>query len=1355
MASAPASFLVASAAAILLMVLPVAAQQPLVVPTVADSPTAAELVRQAREQAETNPGESARVAAELLRDLADRLVQTDRPGIYRGVADEVSELLRDHPRVLERYCAEVGAQAKEWLAKERTLEVATRFAATDAGLEAMLRMAGRALQEARTDDALAWLRRAAAHPSAERDPAPRLAMVAMAAWAIGDAAGWSASRDALAAAPGVDPRLLALVRAMDAPSARPPRPTRSEASVDADAQVPPAPWTRAWAVRLPWSPASIRNPGIVLPEELPGRVESRTPRVLLHTMVPIIADGEVIVADGRTVACLDLHTHTMRWQAILTVDGGARTLDPMLTPCTVDAERVMTVVSQGELGGAVSSRVVAMRRTDGRVAWQRPLDAAEDGLPGGLRVAGAPAVAGDVLAVPCLRQSGRLELACWLVGLDAVDGAVRWAVPLGAANGLMQEFGTAVVVRGGMGAAAHDGSVIVGTAVGTAACVEASTGSVRWIARDDLSRVRAAPLQQCWEAVVPIIDGDSAWFLHADGRMVTRRSLEDGSSNATLALGTGEPMGAAVYLIGDADAVVGVDGSGGMSAVAPDDVPRRLWQRPQDPLDPPVGRAVLAREGDRRVILVPRSDRVELLELATGSSIGTLPVGRGGNIGVGDGRVAIASESDLEIWGQADRIVADLVAIVDRGGSPDADIALAECALAQGDAARALDMARRAMERIGTMTDADVASATGARIFDVLLSLVRAAQGGSDAVEALRSAAVLPGQRLRVALALSDRAVARDEWAEAARTLADAMPALDLDGLVDHAGARVRMGQVLSLEMQRLVVRAHAAGSDAVERAAGSVRPQAGDRAEAFARAWRGTSASIAALVDACDEAAQQGRDDDAARRVQRAMLFCLERAEAGLPTAPALLERLVVRFAGSSPGDLLTVTSLRRLQRAAGVDGALSGVAAASPWVLAPRLASVDGETPKGRRAIQFAATMPAIDPFAAQQGGPSEGLLVVNQQLVAVSGATLAPVWAIDMEDPLPGIVRLLPTTMVLERTMVLPGRLRGIDPSNGRVAWSIEDLGAVLGAVQPLPDRSDDEATLSRRGQFAVFPVGAGAVAVRGDGSCSRIEPDGTVRWVSPRSLPLVDAAQVTAGAVALVGMSSSADPTVTILSTASGQERGTVPLERLSSVDAVHSTLVGFVVSRGLSSAMIEDTEEGPRVLWERMGPAGATRRTAMAVLHEAMFLGQPAEGSRRVDLDDGSSTPLTWEPGGGGPWSPLAELDDGLLVATGDRVLLARADGTVVGSTRLSPSSTVQSAIACREGVIVQALETSGPSPIQGGSTFSLLDPRQGLRQVKDVTRVMVPMGWRRSMLLDGWLLQFGDDQCIAVPVGPS
>ena len=101
----------------------------MIIPTVADSPTAAELLLRADEQAAANPGESARLAAELLRDLADKLVQTKQPGIYQGVADQVAALLATHPAVLERYRSEVSAQAREWLAEGRLAEVATRFAA--------------------------------------------------------------------------------------------------------------------------------------------------------------------------------------------------------------------------------------------------------------------------------------------------------------------------------------------------------------------------------------------------------------------------------------------------------------------------------------------------------------------------------------------------------------------------------------------------------------------------------------------------------------------------------------------------------------------------------------------------------------------------------------------------------------------------------------------------------------------------------------------------------------------------------------------------------------------------------------------------------------------------------------------------------------------------------------------------------------------------------------------------------------------------------------------------------------------------------------------------------------------------
>ncbi|MFM7810141.1 MAG: hypothetical protein ACKPEA_19765, partial [Planctomycetota bacterium] len=268
------------------------------------------------------------------------------------------------------------------------------------------------------------------------------------------------------------------------------------------------------------------------------------------------------------------------------------------------------------------------------------------------------------------------------------------------------------------------------------------------------------------------------------------------------------------------------------------------------------------------------------------------------------------------------------------------------------------------------------------------------------------------------------------------------------------------------------------------------------------------------------------------------------------------------------------------------------------------------------------------------------------------------------------------------------------------------------------------------LSRRGQFAALPLGDGTVAVRGDGSCARIGADGRICWTSGRSLPIVEHAQAALGGVALVGTSLSSDPALTLVSSASGQERGQVYLEGMASVDAVESTLCGFVVTRGLASTLVEDTEAGPRILWERMSPPGATRRMPAVVLHEAMFVGQPTDGSYRLDLDDGSSTALDWDGGISGAWSPLLELDDGLLFAKGDRVVLAEASGRVIGSARLAPSATPQLAIACDGGVIVQVLEMPELPAVQGGSTFTLLDPAQGLRQVRSVARLMVPVGWR-------------------------
>lgn len=1331
------------------------AQQSAITPTVADSPTAAELILRADEQAATNPGESARLVAELLRDLADRLVQTKHPGVYQGVADQVAQLLAHHPAVLERYRGETSAQAREWLADGRLIEVATRFAATDAGLQAMLRLAGRAVQDARADEAAAWLRRASIHPSAALDPAPRLALEALAAWAAEDRAMWTESLTKLSAVPGVAQTLVDEIRAMGEPTECAERPVLADVAPDTAAAVPMMPWIEAWSVPLPWSPASIRNRGLasgdgmVVPDDA-----TRAQGTRLHTMVPIIDGGDVIVADGRVVTCFDLLTHTMRWQTMIAIDQASRSADTMLTPCVVDAERVHSVVSIGELGGTISSRVVTVRRSDGRVLWQRSLEEPLGLLPGGLRVAGSMAAAGDVLAVPCMRQNGRLEVACWLIGLDAEDGSTRWAVPIGAANGLLPDFGGVPTIRGGMGAVSHRGLVLVGTLVGTAACVEAATGAVRWIARDEVSRTRQPPPQEAWDASVPVVDGDAAWFLHADARVVMQRALADGALKLTQALGQGEPLGAAQYLVGGSGTIVGVAGSGALSAVSAPDLTGFRWQLPAIVSEPLVGRLVLARSGDRTVILLPRATRVDLHDLATGASIGSMPVRRSGSIGVGDDRVAIASEMSLQVWGRGEQIVADLTDLVARGTASDAEIALAESALSQGDADRAMDMAKRALARLGAIEHDDDATVARSRVVDVLLELVRRSAEGTEAIEVLRQTALLPSQSLRVALALADRHASRAEWSQAARTLADAMPTLESDPLVERSGARVRTSQVLSLAMQRLVVRAHTARSTAIEEAAHeAARSGALVSPESFARAWRGTVASIRMLIESGESARADGRLDDASRSAQRAALIVLERAEAGLPIDAALVERVAARVMEVGWGDLLAVKTLRRLHRLAPSAAAFTALAAADPWVVSPRLASAGGAPRKGQRAIQFSATLPALDVFARQQSTPDRGILVVNQQLVGIEGSTLAPEWALDLDDPSPGILRVIPTMMVLERTMTLPGRLRGVDPATGTVTWSIEDLGVLLGPVQPIVGWRDDENVLSRRGQFAAVPFGDGAIAVRGDGSCVRIGADGHTLWTSGRSLPIVEHAQAAMGGVALVGMSLSSEPSLTLLSSASGQERGQVQLEGMSSAEMVESTLCGFLVTRGLTSTLVEDTETGPRILWERMAPPAATRRMAAVVLDEAMFMGQPTDGSSRIDLEDGSSTALDWDGGTTGAWTPLLELADGLLFANGDRVVLAQASGRIIGSARLAPAATPQSAIECDGGVIVQSLQMPELPAIQGGTMFTLLDLAQGLRQVRHLARLMVPVGWRRSIVLDGWILQFGEDQCIAIPIG--
>lgn len=1331
------AFVLAAAAAARVL-----AQQPGVVATVADSPTALEHFHRAKEQAASNPTESARLIAELLRDLGSRLVETEQPGTFQSVADRAAVFLASHPAVLDRYRAETGAQAAQWLAEGRLLEVATRFAATDAGLSAELTLAGHALQDGRLAEASSWLQRAAAHPSSEQDASARLALEALLAWGAGDQPTW----DALLADPRMDHACSARLRSMPRPEGRQPG-----AGVPRSA-VPGDPWVEAWSTPMPWSPASIRNRGVAQPIDGTLRGPAgRSEGTLLHTVQPAIDGGVVFVADGRSIAAIDLLTRSVLWRTMLSLDHANRSADTLATPCLVDEARVHTVVTIGDVGQAAYSIVTAVRRQDGAIDWQRSLADRDEVLPGGLRMAGQPARAGDVLVVPCVRQNGRLELAVWLVGLDAMTGGVRWAASLGAANGLMQEFGASPPIRGGMGPLCALGRVLVGTQVGTTACLDPSTGAVEWLARSEVARTRLQVPLEPWEYSLPVLDRDAAWFLGTDARTVVRRTLAGGAADRELLLGPGEPLGAPRYLLGGAGHLIGVGSRGAVHAVTTDEPTRQAWAIPMEAADPVVGRIELALSSDQPVLVLPRATRIDVHDLSSGARLASHALPHGGNIAIGDGRVVVASEMQLDAYGNAERVVADLVALVERDPASDADIALAEAALRQMDGTRALAMARRALGRLGTDPSAEVART---RVFDVLLALLASTPDGDDIIEVLQASAAGPGQKTAVAMALADRWAARSSWVAAADALTSAMPALADDELIDHAGASVRMGQVLSMAMARLADRAERAGSNALEEIAARDRRRQ-DEPEAFARAWRGTRAAIDALTAGAQRAAAAGSADDASRMTHRAVLLALERGEAGLPVPSSQIDPLV-RLLGR-PGDALAVDSLRRLGLLAGgvASDAWRQLAAEDPWVLSPRLASIDGGHRAQAQAIQWSAQPPALDPLAAAQADPDRGLVLLHDQLVGLKSPHVEPVWAMDLDDPSPAIVRLLPSMILLERSQGVPARVRGGDAATGTVAWTIEDVSLVLGPVQQEDGGRHDDAMATRRSELAAVPCGDGIVTARGDGSCARIGHDGGLLWQSLRSLPLVDHVQAGCGVIALTGHSGTSDPLVLLLSSHSGTELGSATIGGLSSIDEARVTLAGTLVSRGLSSAMVELTESGPRVLWERAGPPDATRRSAMVAVGEALFLGHAAEGSVRLDLDDGSTTPLAWAQGAEAAWSPLLVREGTVLVAQGERVLLVRSSGAVIGGTRLSPSASPQLAIPCAEGIIVQAMELPAAIGARGGTTLTLLDPAQGLRQVRVVASLPIPVAWRRAFLVGNWLLEFGDDQCLAVPLGPG
>jgi tetratricopeptide (TPR) repeat protein len=130
------------------------------------SPQAWQLFQQAKDQSRDNAAEAVRLYQEVLDELATKLVP-----ISEGAEDHLTtarqmvlEHLRADTELLARYQIIQSAEAQRLLDRGELRMLARTRSLTAAGLEALLQLGQRSIEDARFNAAIDWLREASTHP---------------------------------------------------------------------------------------------------------------------------------------------------------------------------------------------------------------------------------------------------------------------------------------------------------------------------------------------------------------------------------------------------------------------------------------------------------------------------------------------------------------------------------------------------------------------------------------------------------------------------------------------------------------------------------------------------------------------------------------------------------------------------------------------------------------------------------------------------------------------------------------------------------------------------------------------------------------------------------------------------------------------------------------------------------------------------------------------------------------------------------------------------------------------------------------------------------------------------------------
>lgn len=514
-----------------------------------DSPGAADTLVRVREHVSAgNLDEAVRVLQVLLDEQGDRLIASSKDAeLFINVRSAVQDVLLAGGPLLERYRTTFGPRADRQLGEGQTDAVERTLLLTSSGLDAVVRLAQAAIEDARFEHARAILEQIERHPDRKGERA-RLAAGMMATIArYADRADvreralrWSKEGNA-----GV-PNLTAEVWP-DAAKARASTPLRGLEESKTEGMVSKPLWT---VVLNPAAPAPEANLNLGSGS---GRGQVSVPMYARELLVlPSVWGDTVYVSDGSQIGAWDRFTLATRWtvtpgmgdapQPEQGIRGDKRRMNGFNNfggygrsedLCTVAVSNRLVVGATGRSIATTRNdgddRVQAIDTQTGRVRWSVQLNLLNTPDPQQLydsTVRGPIHIFENTVVFAARKHlPDRRLVSLSMVGLDLSTGKLRWARPIGSAGSMPWVLQS----MGADGITVAEGVAYRADRLGVIGAVEVGTGRTRWIRRMGVDTQSGAEQPAAWQMGAPVVDGASLILIAPDMKQLLRLDRSTGA----------------------------------------------------------------------------------------------------------------------------------------------------------------------------------------------------------------------------------------------------------------------------------------------------------------------------------------------------------------------------------------------------------------------------------------------------------------------------------------------------------------------------------------------------------------------------------------------------------------------------------------------------------------------------------------------------------------------------------------------------------------------------------------------------------------------------------------------------------